>query len=148
MRGGRRWTTTLKCMWDMFRDLFHLLETPGVSLYYWLNKHDLTLGLPKCETQIKFKKLRRVLLGPCQAVYDSRERTLNQERLATYFLILSGTNFWLYWQTMFAFPRWILRSWDEALSLQILPPYWPVFLALLHCVYQVQPVWRHDFAAG
>jgi len=116
MRGGREMDNHFECMWDLFRDV-PSIETEGVSVldeYYWLNKHDPNYSLcratVKCgqdaHTDGKFaldkdsaKALAKLFMTP--------EKELEGKKISE---VLPdsfwNTNFWLYWQTMFAFQRW------------------------------------------
>lgn len=103
-------------MWDMFRDV-PSLETPGVSVldeYYWLNKHDPNYSLCRASvncgedahTDKKFNLDKDSALALSQ-LFITPEKDLEDKKISD---ILPDTfwdtNFWLYWQTMFAFQRW------------------------------------------
>ena len=105
-----------ECMWDMFRDV-PSIETPGVSVldeYYWLNKHDPNYSLcrasEKCgqdaHTDKKFTLDKDSALA-LSKLFMTPEKALEDKKISE---ILPDsfwdTNFWLYWQTMFAFQRW------------------------------------------
>ena len=105
-----------ECMWDMFRDV-PSIETPGVSVldeYYWLNKHDPNYSLcrasEKCgqdaHTDKKFTLDKDSALA-LSKLFMTPEKDLEDKKISE---ILPDsfwdTNFWLYWQTMFAFQRW------------------------------------------
>ena len=105
-----------ECMWDMFRDI-PSIETPGVSVldeYYWLNKHDPNYSLcrasEKCgqdaHTDKKFTLDKDSALA-LSKLFMTPEKDLEDKKISE---ILPDsfwdTNFWLYWQTMFAFQRW------------------------------------------
>ena len=116
MRGGREMDNHFECMWDMFRDV-PSIETPGVSVldeYYWLNKHDPNYSLcrasEKCgqdaHTDKKFTLDKDSALA-LSKLFMTPEKDLEDKKISE---ILPDsfwdTNFWLYWQTMFAFQRW------------------------------------------
>lgn len=103
-------------MWDMFRDV-PSLETPGVSVldeYYWLNKHDPNYSLCRAtvdrgedaHTDKKFNLDKESALALSQ-LFITPEKDLEGKKISE---VLPDsfweTNFWLYWQTMFAFQRW------------------------------------------
>ena len=105
-----------ECMWDMFRDV-PSIETPGVSVldeYYWLNKHDPNYSLcrasEKCgkdaHTDKKFNLDKESSLALAK-LFMTPEKDLEGKKISD---VLPdsfwNTNFWLYWQTMFAFQRW------------------------------------------
>ena len=116
MRGGREMDNHFECMWDMFRDV-PSIETPGVSVldeYYWLNKHDPNYSLcrasEKCgqdaHTDKKFTLDRESAMA-LSKLFMTPEKDLEDKKISE---VLPdsfwNTNFWLYWQTMFAFQRW------------------------------------------
>ena len=116
MRGGREMDNHFECMWDMFRSV-PSLETPEVSVldeYYWLNKHDPNYSL--CRATIncgedahtdKLFKLDKKSAMALSKLFITPEKELENKKISE---VLPDsfweTNFWLYWQTMFAFQRW------------------------------------------
>ena len=116
MRGGREMDNHFECMWDMFRSV-PSIETPDVSVldeYYWLNKHDPNYSL--CRATIncgedahtdKLFKLDRESAMALSKLFLTPEKTLENKKVSD---VLPEsfwkTNFWLYWQTMFAFQKW------------------------------------------
>ena len=103
-------------MWDMFRDV-PSLENPEVSVldeYYWLNKHDPNYSLCRASvnrgedahTDKKFGLDKESAMALSQ-LFITPEKTLEGKKISE---VLPdsfwSTNFWLYWQTMFAFQRW------------------------------------------
>ena len=116
MRGGREMDNHFECMWDMFRDV-PSIETPGVSVldeYYWLNKHDPNYSLCRAtehcgqdaHTDGKFALDRESAMA-LSKLFITPEKELEDKKISD---VLPEsfwhTNFWLYWQTMFAFQRW------------------------------------------
>ena len=116
MRGGREMDNHFEVMWDTFRDV-PSIETPGVSVldeYYWLNKHDPNYSLcratVKCgedaHTDRKFELDKESALA-LSKLFLTPEKDLEDKKISD---VLPesfwNTNFWLYWQTMFAFQRW------------------------------------------
>ena len=116
MRGGREMDNHFECMWDMFRDI-PSIETPGVSVldeYYWLNKHDPNYSLCRAtvncgedaHTDKKFTLDKESALA-LSKLFMTPEKDLEDKKISE---VLPNsfwkTNFWLYWQTMFAFQRW------------------------------------------
>lgn len=116
MRGGREMDNHFECMWDMFRDV-PSIETPNVSVldeYYWLNKHDPNYSLCRAtvncgedahtDKQFKLDKESAMALSK---LFITPEKDLEDKKISE---VLPdsfwGTNFWLYWQTMFAFQKW------------------------------------------
>ncbi len=93
------------------------IETPGVSVldeYYWLNKHDPNYSLCRAtvnrgedahtDKQFKLDKDSAMALSK---LFMTPEKDLEDKKISD---VLPesfwSTNFWLYWQTMFAFQRW------------------------------------------
>lgn len=116
MRGGREMDNHFECMWDMFRSV-PSIETPNVSVldeYYWLNKHDPNYSLCRAtincgedaHTDKKFKLDRKSAIA-LSKLFITPEKDLENKKISD---VLPDsfweTNFWLYWQTMFAFQKW------------------------------------------
>lgn len=116
MRGGREMDNHFEIMWDVFRDV-PSIETPNVSVldeYYWLNKHDPNYSL--CRATVnkgedahtdKLFKLDKDSAMALSQLFITPEADLEDKKISD---VLPesfwGTNFWLYWQTMFAFQKW------------------------------------------
>lgn len=116
MRGGREMDNHFEIMWDVFRDV-PSIETPNVSVldeYYWLNKHDLNYSL--CRATVnkgedahtdKLFKLDKDSAMALSQLFITPEANLEDKKISD---VLPEsfweTNFWLYWQTMFAFQKW------------------------------------------
>ena len=116
MRGGREMDNHFEVMWDTFRDV-PSIETPGVSVldeYYWLNKHDPNYSLCRAtvdcgkdaHTDRKFNLDKESAMA-LSKLFLTPEKDLEGKKISD---VLPEsfweTNFWLYWQTMFAFQRW------------------------------------------
>ena len=116
MRGGREMDNHFECMWDMFRDV-PSIETPNISVldeYYWLNKHDPNYSLCRASinrgqdahTDKQFKLDKKSALA-LSKLFMTPEKDLEDKKISD---VLPesfwNTNFWLYWQTMFAFQKW------------------------------------------
>ena len=116
MRGGREMDNHFEVMWDMFRDV-PSIENPEVSVldeYYWLNKHDPNYSLCRAtvnrgedaHTDKQFNLDRESALALSQ-LFITSEKKLEGKKISD---VLPEsfwkTNFWLYWQTMFAFQKW------------------------------------------
>lgn len=116
MRGGREMDNHFEVMWDIFRDV-PSLENPEVSVldeYYWLNKHDPNYSLCRAtincgedaHTDKKFN-LDKASAMALSKLFITPEKDLEGKKISE---VLPesfwDTNFWLYWQTMFAFQRW------------------------------------------
>lgn len=116
MRGGREMDNHFEIMWDVFRNV-PSIETPNVSVldeYYWLNKHDPNYSL--CRATVnkgedahtdKLFKLDKDSAMALSQLFITPEADLEDKKISD---VLPEsfweTNFWLYWQTMFAFQKW------------------------------------------
>ncbi len=116
MRGGREMDNHFEIMWDVFRDV-PSIETPNVSVldeYYRLNKHDPNYSL--CRATVnkgedahtdKLFKLDKDSAMALSQLFITPEADLEDKKISD---VLPEsfweTNFWLYWQTMFAFQKW------------------------------------------
>lgn len=116
MRGGREMDNHFECMWDLFRSI-PSTETEGVSVldeYYWLNKKDPNYSLCRAtvnqgtdaHTDGKFtlndkaeKEVLNLFLAKDEDLYNKKISDVFDEDFYQ-------SNFWLYWQTMFAFQKW------------------------------------------
>ena len=116
MRGGREMEDHFECLWDLFHSI-PSLEVPGASVldeYYWLNKHDPNYSLCRAtvncgkdaHTDKKFTLDKESALA-LSKLFLTPEKDLENKKISD---VLPNsfwkTNFWLYWQTMFAFQRW------------------------------------------
>ena len=116
MRGGREMDNHFECMRDMFRSV-PSLETPDVSVldeYYWLNKHDPNYSLCRATVNCgedahtdKLFKLDRKSAMALSKLFITKEKDLENKKISDVLPeTFWETNFWLYWQTMFAFQKW------------------------------------------
>lgn len=124
MRGGREMDNHFECLWDLFRSI-PSIETEGVSVldeYYWLNKEDPNYSLcgatqnrgEDAHTDGKFAlsdkasmEIMKLFFTPDEDLYDKTiDDVFDQE--------FYKSNFWLYWQTMFAF-----ETWHSALEMKL-----------------------------
>ena len=116
MRGGREMDNHFEIMWDVFRDV-PSIETPNISVldeYYWLNKHDPNYSLCRATANKgedahtdKLFKLDKDSAMALSQLFITPEADLEDKKISD---VLPEsfweTNFWLYWQTMFAFQKW------------------------------------------
>ncbi len=123
MRGGREMDNHFEVMWDVFRDV-PSIETPGVSVldeYYWLNKKDPNYSLCRAtvnrgedaHTDGKFGLDKEAAMQVARLFMTSEEDLENRSIDEFFDDHFWKSNFWLYWQTMFAF-----HSWDSALEMK------------------------------
>lgn len=124
MRGGREMDNHFECLWDLFRSI-PSIETEGVSVldeYYWLNKEDPNYSLCRAtenrgedaHTDGKFAlsdkasmEIMKLFFTPDEELYDKTIDDVFDEEFYK-------SNFWLYWQTMFAF-----ETWHSALEMKL-----------------------------
>lgn len=116
IRGGREMENHFECLWDLFRSI-PSIETEGVSVldeYYWLNKHDPNYSLMRASvnrgedahTDGKFTLSEKASLQIIKLFFtkdeDLYDKTIDDVFDEEFYV----SNFWLYWQTMFAFEKW------------------------------------------
>jgi len=116
MRGGREMDNHFECMWDLFRSIPSTIN-PGQTIfeeYYWLNKEDPNFSLCRvtekrgedAHTDRKYAltpgagtQLLKLFMTPDRDLQDKTIDDIFDEEFY-------ATNFWIYWQTMFAFEKW------------------------------------------
>ncbi|RSX57717.1 oleate hydratase [Bifidobacterium samirii] len=116
MRGGREMDNHFEVMWDLLRSI-PSIETDGVSVldeYYWLNKDDPNYSLCRAtreqghdagtngEFALSDKaamQIMRLFFTPDEELYDRPITDFFDDDVL-------GSNFWMYWRTMFAFENW------------------------------------------
>lgn len=116
IRGGREMENHFECLWDLFRSI-PSLETKDASVldeFYWLNKKDPNYSLCRAtinrgedaKTENKFNlsqeasmQITKLFLTKDEDLYD---KTIDDVFTEEFY----KSNFWLYWQTMFAFEKW------------------------------------------
>lgn len=124
MRGGREMDNHFECLWDLFRSI-PSLETEGVSVldeYYWLNKHDPNYSLCRATvnrgedagTDGKFALSDKAALEIMKLFFTPDEELYNKTIDDVFDEEFYKSNFWLYWQTMFAF-----ETWHSALEMKL-----------------------------
>ena len=113
MRGGREMDNHFECMWDLFRSI-PSIETEGISIldeYYWLNKKDPNYSLCRAtlkqgkdaNTENKFGLSDKGAMEIMKLFMTSDEKLENVKMTEIFDNEVFGTNFWMYWRTMFAF---------------------------------------------
>lgn len=116
VRGGREMENHFECLWDLFRSI-PSLEIPNASVldeFYWLNKSDPNYSLCRAtinrgenaKTDGKFAlskkasiQITKLFLTKNESLYDKTIDDVFDDEFYK-------SNFWLYWQTMFAFEKW------------------------------------------
>ncbi|MEG0239999.1 oleate hydratase [Anaerorhabdus sp.] len=116
IRGGREMEDHFECLWDLFRSI-PSLDTPDASVldeFYWLNKKDPNYSLCRAtlkqgedaKTNNKFNlsqkgsmEITKLFMTKDEDLYDKTIDDVFDEEFYK-------SNFWLYWQTMFAFEKW------------------------------------------
>lgn len=116
VRGGREMENHFECLWDLFRSI-PSLETPDASVldeFYWLNKKDPNYSLCRAtvnqgedaQTGNRFT-LSEAASMEITKLFMTREEDLQDKTIDDVFgNDFYASNFWLYWQTMFAFEKW------------------------------------------
>ena len=116
IRGGREMENHYECLWDLFRSV-PSLEVPDASVldeFYWLNHDDPNYSMNRAilergksaDTKNRFDlsddaamELMKLFFTPDEALYN---KTIDDVLSDEFY----QSNFWLYWQTMFAFEKW------------------------------------------
>ena len=116
VRGGREMENHFECLWDLFRSI-PSLETEGASVldeFYWLNKKDPNYSLMRAtvnrgedgHTDGKFALSEKASMEIIK-LFMTRDELLYDKTIDDVFdEEFYASNFWLYWQTMFAFEKW------------------------------------------
>lgn len=116
IRGGREMENHFECLWDLFRSI-PSIETEGISVldeYYWLNKHDPNYSLMRASvnrgedahTDGKFALREKASLQIIRLFFTKDEDLYDKTIDDVFDEEFYASNFWLYWQTMFAFEKW------------------------------------------
>ncbi|OZG53353.1 Myosin-crossreactive antigen [Pseudoscardovia radai] len=116
MRGGREMDNHFEVMWDLFRSI-PSIQNPGETIfseYYKLNKDDPNFSLCRvtekrgqdAHTDKKYamnpKATEELLHLFLSTDEDLADKTIDDVFDDDFY----KTNFWIYWQTMFAFEKW------------------------------------------
>ena len=116
MRGGREMENHFECLWDLFRSI-PSIETQGQSVldeFFYLNKQDPNYSLCRAtmnrgedaKTEGKFT-LSEKASNEIIKLFMTRDEDLYDKTMDDFFdEEFYSSNFWLYWQTMFAFEKW------------------------------------------
>lgn len=116
MRGGREMDNHFEVMWDVYRDVPSASD-PEVSVldeYYWLNKEDPNYSLCRATSSCGKKlptghnfTLDKEAQDQLLKLFITPEKDLEYKKISDCFdSHFYKSNFWLYWQTMFAFQEW------------------------------------------
>lgn len=116
IRGGREMESNFECLWDLFSSIPSLEEENASVLdeFFWLNRDDPNSTLRRTTkeqgqdggTNFKFalsSKAQQEIANIFTALPEDMEDKRINEVFTSEFL---GSNFWLYWRTMFAFEEW------------------------------------------
>ncbi|OQW89580.1 MAG: oleate hydratase [Rhodoferax ferrireducens] len=116
IRGGREMEEHFECLWDLYRSI-PSLETEGTSVldeFYWLDKDDPNSSLQRATmnrgedahtdglftlSELAQKEIVKLFLATREEMENKRVNEVFGEEFL-------GSNFWLYWRTMFAFEEW------------------------------------------
>ncbi|WP_370552451.1 MULTISPECIES: oleate hydratase [unclassified Conexibacter] len=116
VRGGREMEDHFECLWDLFRSI-PSIEVEGASVldeFYWLNKDDPNSSLQRATVErgrdagtdglfTLTERAQKEIVEVFLATREELEGKRIDEVFGEQFL---GSNFWLYWRTMFAFEQW------------------------------------------
>lgn len=116
IRGGREMEDHFECLWDLFRSV-PSLEVEGASVldeFYWLNKDDPNSSLQRAtvrqgqdaHTDGLFGLSDRAQRDIVKIFLATREEMENKRINEVFGEDFLGSNFWMYWRTMFAFEEW------------------------------------------
>jgi oleate hydratase len=116
IRGGREMEEHFECLWDLYRSI-PSLEIDGASVldeFYWLNKDDPNFSLQRAtvncgqdaHTDGLFTLSERAQKEVLKLFLATRQETENRRINEVFGEEFLGSNFWLYWRTMFAFEEW------------------------------------------
>lgn len=116
IRGGREMENHFECLWDLFRDI-PSIESEGISVldeFYRLNKRDPNNSLMRASvnrgqdahTDGKFTLSEKASMQIIK-LFMTKDEDLYDKTIDDVFdNEFYSSNFWLYWQTMFAFEKW------------------------------------------
>lgn len=116
IRGGREMENHYECLWDLYRSIpsLEIADASVLDEFFWLNKDDPNFSHNRAtvhqgesaQTGNRFAltdeaalELMRLFFTPDEALYD---KTIDDVLDDAFY----QSNFWLYWQTMFAFEKW------------------------------------------
>ncbi|CCT74176.1 uncharacterized protein FFUJ_10218 [Fusarium fujikuroi IMI 58289] len=124
IRGGREMESHFECLWDLFRSV-PSIEEKGASVldeFYWLNKRDPNFSLQRAtikqgqdaETGKMFTLTEKAQSEMTRLFLATRAEVENKRIDEVFGEDFFKSNFWLYWQTMFAF-----QTWHSALEMKL-----------------------------
>ncbi|KAG9495599.1 hypothetical protein J7337_012153 [Fusarium musae] len=124
IRGGREMESHFECLWDLFRSV-PSIEEKGASVldeFYWLNKRDPNFSLQRAtinqgqdaETGKLFTLTEKAQSEMTRLFLATRAEVENKRIDEVFSDDFFKSNFWLYWQTMFAF-----QTWHSALEMKL-----------------------------
>lgn len=116
IRGGREMENHFECLWDLFRSIpsLEVADCSVLDEFYRLNKKDPNYSLMRvtaergqdARTGGKFGLTDKAALEIVK-LFFSRDEDLYDKKITDVFSEdFFGSNFWLYWRTMFAFEEW------------------------------------------
>ena len=116
MRGGREMDNHFECMWDLFRSI-PSIDNPGETIfseYYKLNKVDPNYSLCRvtekqgqdAHTDKKYGMNQKATMELLKLFMSTDEELADKTIDDVFDEDFYKTNFWIYWQTMFAFEKW------------------------------------------
>lgn len=116
IRGGREMENHFECLWDLFRSIpsIEVEDASVLDEFYWLNKDDPNFSLERAtvnrgesaHTDNKFTMSQKAQTELVKLFMATRKEMENKRIDEVFTDEFFKSNFWLYWQTMFAFEKW------------------------------------------
>lgn len=124
IRGGREMENHFECLWDLFHSIpsLEIEDASVLDEFYRLNKKDPNRSLMRAtvergqdaHTDGKFTLSEKAALE-IMKLFLTRDEDLYDVKISDVFTEeFFGSNFWLYWRTMFAF-----EDWHSALEMKL-----------------------------
>ncbi len=116
IRGGREMENHFECLWDLFRSIpsLEIRDASVLDEFYWLNKADPNFSLERAiqnrgesaHTDGKFTLSQKASMEIVKLFFTPEEELDDVKISEVFSEDFFASNFWLYWQTMFAFEVW------------------------------------------
>lgn len=116
IRGGREMENHFECLWDLFRSIpsLEIEDASVLDEFYWLNKEDPNYSLCRAtqnqgedaHTGKKFTLSDKASTEIIKLFFSKEEDLADKTIDDVFDDEFYKSNFWLYWQTMFAFEKW------------------------------------------
>lgn len=116
IRGGREMENHYECLWDLYRSIpsLEMEDASVLDEFYWLNKDDPNYSLNRAilnkgqsaRTGNRFDLNDEAIVELMHLFFTKDEDLYNKTIDDVFTDAFYRSNFWLYWQTMFAFEKW------------------------------------------